>query len=218
MKMTTGYMGLGLSIAASVLMFTGCGGGGGSSTPAAVAYNGKLIDSAVGGVSFVCGTVSGKTDANGVFGTCPAGSTATFSIGGLTLGSSTATGDGIFFLTDIVGVPRDDISNAEVLKIAVFLQSMDSDGDPTNGIDVPPEAAAIVDALPGTTTSIADLSAEQVVVLTTATVVELQVTYPDTTYVPIAEAEANLADSVEDIDNGTITPPSQIPTGSEGGS
>ncbi len=125
----------------------------------------------------------------------------------------------IFFITDIVaGAGRTDIDNPEVLKIAVLLQSMDSDGDPTNGIDVPPEAAAIIDALPGTTTSIADLSAEQVVVLTTATVVELQVTYPAVTYVPVAEAESNLADSAVDIANGTTTPPSQLPTGSEGGS
>ncbi len=144
MKMTTGYMGLGFSmVAASVLMFTGCGSSSSStSTPAAVAYNGKFVDNVVGGVSYVCGTVSGTTASDGTFGTCPADSIATFSIGGLTLGSSAATEDGIFFLTDIVGVARDDISNDEVLKIAVLLQSMDSDGDPTNGITVPPEAAA----------------------------------------------------------------------------
>ena len=102
-------IGLVLSVvAAGALMFTGCGSSS-SSTPTAVDYNGKLIDSAVAGVSFVCGTVSGVTAADGSFGTCPAGSTATFSIDGLTLGSSGVTTDGIFFITDIVGTTRDDI-------------------------------------------------------------------------------------------------------------
>lgn len=211
-------MGLALSIAAaSVLMFTGCGSS--SSTPAETPdYNGKFVDSAVAGVSFVCGSVSGTTAADGTFGTCPADSTTTFSIGGLTLGSSAVTGDGIFFVTDIVGTSRDDISNEAVLKIAVLLQSLDSDGDPTNGITLPPEAAETVDTLLGTSTSISSLSADQVAALTGATVVELQATYPDIVYVSATEAEANLADSLGDIIDGTITVPDQTPTGSDGGS
>jgi len=212
------YMGLVLSMAAaSVLTLTGCGGAGGTTVVVVppeepVAYNGRLVDSNVAGVSFVCGAVSGTTDANGLFGTCPAGSTATFSVGGMTLGSSVATGDGIFFITDIVGVPRDATDNEDVLKIAVFLQSLDSDGDPTNGIDVPPEAAALF----VNNNTITDLTPEEVVVVTTATVVTLQADYPAMTYVPVAEAESNLADSVGDIEDGTIAPP-PAPTGSEGG-
>ena len=208
-------IGLVLSVvAAGALMLSGCGSSS-SSTPTAVDYNGKLIDSAVAGVSFECGTVSGITGADGSFGTCPAGSTASFSIGGLTLGESGVTGDGIFFITDIVGVSRDAIDNEEVLKIAVLLQSLDSDGDVTNGISVPPEAATAIEALLASSTvdSISDLTAEQVVVLTTATVVELQTIYPDVVYVSVEEAEANLADTLETIDE--IAPPPE-PTGSEG--
>ena len=209
-------MGLVLSmISAAALMFTGCGGGS-SSTPAAD-YNGKLVDSEVAGVSFECGGVTGVTAADGTFGTCPGGSTATFSIGGLTLGSSGVTGDGIFFITDIVGVARTATDNEEVLKIAVLLQSLDSDGDPSNGITVPEEAADTIDSFLTQDASIENISADQVVALTGAAVADLQATYPSMVYVPVEDAQANLDDSLGDILDGTITPP-PVPTGSEGGS
>jgi len=134
----------------------------------------------------------------------------TFSIGGLVLGSSTATQDGIFFVTDIVGTTRDDISNPEVLKIAVLLQSLDSDGNPSNGITVPSEAAALTPS-----GDIADLPADEVLLLSGELVGELESTYTDMNTVTIAEAEAQLAVSAENIENGTITPPT-APTGSQG--
>lgn len=217
--MKTKYMGLVLSIAAaSVLTLSGCGGGSSSPVilptpePGPVAYDGRFVDSPVAGVSFDCGTVSGITNSDGLFGTCPAESIATFSIGGLTLGSSGATGDGIFFVTDIVGVSRDAIDDEDVLKIAVLLQSLDSDGDPSNGIVVPAEAAAL---LP--TGDITEFTTEEVETGTADVVAELAVTYPDMVVVTVEEAEANLAESVEQIDDGTIPPP-PAPTGSEGGS
>ncbi len=214
------YMGLALSLAAaSVLTLTGCGGSSSSSssTPpptAAVAYNGKFIDDAVAGVTFDCGTVTGTTKSDGWFGTCPADSTVIFSIGGLVLGSSAATGDGIFFVTDIVGTTRGDIDNEEVLKVASLLQSIDTDGDPSNGITVPPEAAKKLGDDP---VKMSDLSGDEASALTGALTVTLKATYPDTTYVSPAEAGENLADSLEDIENGSIVPP-QAPTGSGGGS
>jgi hypothetical protein len=221
MEMKKSYMKIGTSIAvASVLMLAGCGGGGGNDLPyipppeappeAAVAYNGKFVDGAVAGVSFVCGTVSGITDINGIFGTCPAESTVTFSIGDLILGSSSATGDGIFFVTDIVGVSRDAIDNEDVLKIAVLLQSLDTDGDPSNGIDVPAEAAALLPA-----GDITERSIEEVEDGTAAVVAELKVIYPEMVVVTVEEAEANLAESEAEIDAGIIAPP-PAPTGSEG--
>ncbi len=212
--MKTKMMGLTLSLAAaSVMTLTGCGGSSSNAPVAAPeAYNGKFIDDAVGGVSFSCTGASGLTAADGSFGTCAAGSTVTFSIGGLVLGSSTATADSIFFVTDIAGTSRNDIGNEEVLKIASLLQSMDTDGDPSNGITVPPEAAAAFGSDP---VDMADLTSEEVSVITGAIVVTLQVTYPDTTYISPAEAEVYLAESLENIDNGTIESPA-APTGSEG--
>ena len=211
MTIKTKYMGLALSLAAaSVLTLTGCGGGGSDTPPAAeAAFNGKFIDDAVGGVSFSCAGASGLTAANGSFGTCNAGSTVTFSIGGLVLGSSSATGDGIFFVTDIVGTTRGDIDNEEVLKIASLLQSVDTDGDPSNGITVPPEAAQ---ELADLNVNVSDLSGDEASAITRDLASRL-----GTTYVSPADAEANLAESLGKIDNGTIAPPSQTPTGSSGG-
>ena len=210
MTMKTKMMGLTLSLAAaSVMTLTGCGGSSSNAPVAAPeAFYGNFIDDAVGGVSFECTGASGLTAADGYFGTCAAGSTVTFSIGGLVLGSSTATADSIFFVTDIAGTSRNDIGNEEVLKIASLLQSMDTDGDPSNGITVPPEAAAAFSS----DVDIADLTSEEVSVITGAIVVTLQVTYPDTTYVSPAEAEANLADTLEILDTFVPT----APTGSEG--
>ena len=216
MTIKTRYMGLALSLAAaSVLTLTGCGGGGSDTPPAAeAAFNGKFIDDAVGGVSFSCAGASGLTAANGSFGTCNAGSTVTFSIGGLVLGSSSATGDGIFFVTDIVeGASRGDIDNEEVLSIASLLQSIDTDGDPSNGITVPPEAAQ---ELADLDVNMSDLSSDEASAITGALAITLNETYPEITYVSPADAEANLAESLERIEDGTIAPP-PAPTGSGGG-
>lgn len=210
MKLKNITIGLVLLSGSAIFALTGCLGNS-SSTPAA-GYNGKLIDSPVEGVSYVCGTKSGTTAADGSFGVCPAGSTVTFSIGELTLGDSAATGDNIFFITDIVGVARDATDNEEVLKIAVLLQSLDRDGDPTNGIDVPAEAA---EEVPDGT--ITDLTTQEVEAAASDVVVALVATYTEMATVDATEAEANLADSLSDIEDGTITPP-PAPTGSEGGS
>ena len=212
MTRKTGLMGLALSLAAvSVLGLTGCGGS--NSTTAAVAFNGKFIDSAVGGVAFNCPGAAGLTAADGTFGTCNAGSTVTFSIGGLVLGSSSVTGDGIFFVTDIAGTNRSDTGNEEVLKIASLLQSIDADGNPDNGITIPPEAAV---ELGKTTANLADYSSADASALTGALVVTLKAQGIPVVYVSPAQAQANLDDTLENIENGSITPPTP-PTGSGGG-
>ena len=146
MKLGLVKSGFTISLAvASVLMLTACGSSSNNSSPA-VAYNGKLIDDAVQGITFSCEggpttSPANLTKVDGSFGTCNAGSAVTFSIGGLVLGASAVTGDQIFFITDIVGTTRGDFENEEVLKIASLLQSLDTDGNPDNGITVPPEAA-----------------------------------------------------------------------------
>lgn len=192
-----------------MLAFSGCSSKSSSSTQLPeTAFNGVFVDSAVDGVHFECGTVSGETHDGGIFGTCEAGAVATFSIGNLIIGSSSNTSDGVFFVTDLVGTSRDDVSNDEVLKIAVVLQSLDKDGDPSNGITVPPEAAAAIDALgvkPGDT--LEEKSDEFVLVGIGSVVTTLLEDYPDMEYVPVEEAEANLEESLELIDDGAFTPP-----------
>jgi hypothetical protein len=121
-----------LSIAAA-LALSACGGGGGSDTPAAVAgtQTGVFVDSAVEGLSYETSSgVKGTTDAQGRF-KYNEGDTVTFKAGGVTLGSGKATGT----------VTPAHISGGEdtnkFTNLLVLLQSLDTDGDPSNGITLP---------------------------------------------------------------------------------
>ncbi|WP_297431034.1 cadherin-like domain-containing protein [Sulfurimonas sp.] len=109
---------------------------------------GSVQDSAIAGCEFNTSSgVHGVTDADGNF-TYNDGDTVTFSIGGVTIGSASADaihnfddGDGNFmFLQDLAGVELDNFDNEQVENMAMFLQSLDSDGDASNGIQVSDEA------------------------------------------------------------------------------
>ena len=61
----------------------------------------------------------------------------TFSMGKIDLGSITSVkNDGLVTPQDLVGVAREDINNPKVINIATLLQSLDSDGDVSNGITI----------------------------------------------------------------------------------
>ena len=118
-----------------------CGGGGSSSDTdnrATVAENenivikeGVFLDSAVGGVEFVSGGQEGVTDENGTF-LFEEGKTVRFSVGGVLIGESVAAE----VITPVNLVEGGDLSSPAVVNIARFLQTLDEDGDPTNGISV----------------------------------------------------------------------------------
>lgn len=140
-----------------LVILAGCGGGGGSSGDATIApspsasqgnsqappdpanpddprepavQTGNFIDSAVHGMAYAYGDVTSMTDEQGAFeysGEVP----VDFSVGDILLGS--AAGDAI--VTPVELVPgADDETHATVTNIARFLQTLDDDGDPENGI------------------------------------------------------------------------------------
>ena len=114
---------------------TGTGGGAG---PAAEPRTGILTDSEVAGVTYVS-TPSGKTgvtDASGSYD-YDVGDTVRFTLGSLVLGDVTATG--IVTPTELAAGNRNKLDN-----LLVVLQSLDADGDPSNGISIPSAAAAAV--------------------------------------------------------------------------
>jgi len=131
------------SVIPLVLALSACGGGGSSSgTPAGggggVTASGVFIDAEVEGLTYQSGSSAPRTtDANGTF-TYTVGQPLTFSIGGVELGTLT---DGAARCT-----PNDFVVP---LNIARFLQTLDADGDPTNGIDLTVAATALA----GTTVS-----------------------------------------------------------------
>ncbi len=130
-----------------VLAFsTGCGGGSSStSTPTenttSTEKTGYLIDSAVEGVDYTCGTLVGVTDSNGKFlydvSKCPNG--IEFKLKDLslrTINPSAINSDTYLTLQELAGKTRNDVTDETVQKMAVLLQSLDEDNDPTNGIKI----------------------------------------------------------------------------------
>ena len=134
-----------------VITLFGCGGGGGGSpappvTPPPVTTTGVFLDSAVEGLTYQSGSnPSGTTDANGTFMYMP-GEILTFSIGGVVLGTLP---DGAPVIT-----PFDFGGAAE--NIARFLQTLDADGDPSNGIDITAAAAALAGTIVGDAVFLSD--------------------------------------------------------------
>ena len=92
--------------------------------------SGMFIDSAVEGLRFETHTQSGFTDANGIFKYIN-GEAVSFFIGDIMLGTS----PGITRLTPMNLVPGDS-SNPQVINILRFVQSLDEDNNPDNGIRI----------------------------------------------------------------------------------
>lgn len=154
-----------LFILSTAGLLTACGGGGGSSTtpPAggqsigSNSLTGRFIDGPVSGLRYSTPTSTGRTNANGEF-TYRQGETVSFFVGdvliGQTPGATTVTPFSLAGTTpptatlDIVKTvrlvnTRRNFSNSTATpletaaNIAVFLQTVDDDGNPANGIQIP---------------------------------------------------------------------------------
>lgn len=129
------------SVMVSIMLafLVACGGGGSSSSPAAsstpdpVELSGQFVDSAVAGLVYVTSSgLTGTTDAAGTF-IYKAGDTVKFYLGDILLGEAT----GAAFITPVALVPgAKSEADTTVLNIARLLQTLDSDSDPSNGINI----------------------------------------------------------------------------------
>lgn len=115
------------------LLMTGCGGGGSSSRSVDNSEIGVFTDGPVSGVAYKTETRSGVTNASGQFRFFP-GETVTFTIGDVSLPPVVATGR--ITPLDMGTVTNGDLSN-EIINVLRLLQSLDEDGDPDNGIQIP---------------------------------------------------------------------------------
>jgi len=107
------------------------GGGGGVGGPQA----GIFIDEPVEGLGYSTGTRSGETGADGTFLYDMEGDLITFTIGDILIGNGFA----MPIMTPVDLVSDEDPSAVDethewVTNIARFLQTLDDDGDPSNGI------------------------------------------------------------------------------------
>ncbi len=136
----------------AMFLFSGCGSSDTpdtSSVPTGTAY---YIDSAVSGVNYTCGSTEGITGSEGEF-TFEIGGSCTFYLGDIELRAVDAG-----LLVDGESVYETDV------EIARTLQSLDSDGDPNNGITIDTElvaaiAAAGITELPDTVAEMDELLA-----------------------------------------------------------
>jgi hypothetical protein len=119
-----------LATACAVLLCACGGGGGGGSSSASL--TGVFSDSAVAGLTYVIGGVAAKTDATGHF-TYSTGDTITFKVGDIVLGSASAKP----FMSPVSLVSgASDETHPTVINISKFLQTVDDDNNPANGIQL----------------------------------------------------------------------------------
>lgn len=121
------------SVVLSITALTGCGGGGGSDPSSAATKTGYFIDSAVAGLEYSSGSTTGITGADGSF-KYEEGKPVTFKIGNMVLGSLTVTNSRVFPV-DLVSGAADE-THPKVSLMAQILQTLDSDGDASNGITI----------------------------------------------------------------------------------
>lgn len=90
---------------------------------------GVLVDSSVEGLRYICGDHFGITDAAGGFGYIE-GEVVQFLVGDIKLGAAVEPGDRLTPYDLAQGAPK------VALNIARFLQTLDDDGDGSNGIQI----------------------------------------------------------------------------------
>jgi len=123
-----------LMIFITTIFLVGCGGGGGGSSSSTNV--GQFVDAPVEGLEYSSSTSSEikTTDANGQF-YYQDGEKITFKIGQVILGDVVPSSSGSTVTPlDLVGT--NDATNSKVVEILRVLQSIDSDGNPTNGIKI----------------------------------------------------------------------------------
>ncbi len=93
---------------------------------------GVFLDSAVGGVDYYTSSrLGGVTDSSGTFYYNP-GDQVSFTIGGISLGSVT----GATKLTPVEVMGASGTADQKVINLSRLLQTLDADGDPSNGINI----------------------------------------------------------------------------------
>ena len=112
-------------------------GGGGSGGSSSSSLTGIFVDSPVVGINYSTASGSGKTDSSGGF-KYQAGESVTFSIGNISFPSAVANST----ITPLDLANTTDSNNQVATNLLVLLQSLDTDGDPTNGIQISAAAHA----------------------------------------------------------------------------
>lgn len=132
---------LAVSTCLSATLLSACGTEGSSGTPVATAVPrvGILLDAAVEGVEYLAGTSTGRTGSNGSYN-CDGGTVVTFKVGGIVLGTAPCGVDNV--VTPLTLASSGNVRADGVINRALFLQALDSDEDPSNGITLSQDVSA----------------------------------------------------------------------------
>jgi len=120
----------------SSMLLIACGGGGGSD-PESKVVQGQFVDSIVIGLRYSTSTMSGFTNDQGRFD-YRAGEMVRFYVGDIFIGE--AKGQAVITPVELVDGAVDE-NNDQVINIAIFLQSIDDDGNEANGIRITADAS-----------------------------------------------------------------------------
>ena len=130
----------------SVSLLVSCGGGGSGGGAAPATITGIFLDSPVNGLQYKANPSgrTGTTQRGGEF-LCKEGDTIGFYVGDVALGQTLC--QEIVTPIDLVPGATDD-TNPAVINIARFVQSLDNDQDPSNGINISIDTAEEVTGRP----------------------------------------------------------------------
>lgn len=138
-----------------------------SDPPPAASQSGVFKDFNVSGLAFTSGQQSGVTDSNGRF-TCEINNDISFAIGGVSLGQTACA----TLATPNQLATDDALFDLEVTNLARFLQMLDQDGDPDNGIVISDLVQQIADNWSQVDFRTMDLAAELVQIISDAASVD----------------------------------------------
>jgi len=160
-----------------IAFLTSCGGGSGGGSGSSATAGGVFKDSNTSGLHYVSGSQSGTTGPDGSF-TYEVGQPVTFSIGGVTIG--TVVGQSVITPVDLVSGANSN--SVQVQNIVRFLLMLDSDGDPTNGINISTATQAVAASWSQVNFTTANLPAALVSIISDAASADgTPHTLPDTT-------------------------------------
>lgn len=119
--------------AVSLLMVVSCGGGGGNDSTQGEVHVGQFVDGPVSGLYYKTATLSGVTNSNGDY-QYRDGETITFYVGNMSL--PPMPGSAMITPADYSPLAN-DASYPSIVNIIRLLQSLDTDLDHSNGIQLP---------------------------------------------------------------------------------
>ncbi|MEA3523224.1 MAG: hypothetical protein U9R50_09615, partial [Campylobacterota bacterium] len=112
---------------------------------------------------------------------------------------------------DLVGVPRGETDNADANQIASLLLSLDSDGNPDNGVTITEAAIVELNEEVAVETNILDMTQEEVTTASENVVEAIVEADPESQMEVVSpeEATSHLDESAAAIEDGVVTPPEQ---------